>query len=104
MKYILSIFLLISTMSFAETCDTTIQCSGNVKTTTIVYENDTLFHMDQKDSLVHEVIIEKIIEVSNDVYKSVKQKDYGRVICGLLILCFVGYSFYKRKKCQEKKN
>ena len=97
MKYILSIFLLISTMSFAETCDTTIQCSGNVKTTTIVYENDTLFHMDQKDSLVHEVIIEKIIEVSNDVYKSVKQKDYGRVICGLLILCFVGYSFYKRK-------
>jgi len=98
MKYILSIFLLISTMSFAETCDTTIQCSGNVKTTTIVYENDTLFHMDQKDSLVHEVIIEKIIEVSNDVYKSVKQKDYGRVICGLLILCFVGYSFYKRKK------
>ena len=104
MKYILSIFLLISTMSFAETCDTTIECSGNVKTTTIVYENDTLFHMDQKDSLVHEVIIEKIIEVSNDVYKSVKQKDYGRVICGLLILCFVGYSFYKRKKCQEKKN
>ena len=104
MKYILSIFLLISTMSFAETCDTTIQCSGNVKTTTIVFENDTLFHMDQKDSLVHEVIIEKIIEVSNDVYKSVKQKDYGRVICGLLILCFVGYSFYKRKKCQEKKN
>ena len=104
MKYILSIFLLISTMSFAETCDTTIECSGNIKTTTIVYENDTLFHMDQKDSLVHEVIIEKIIEVSNDVYKSVKQKDYGRVICGLLILCFVGYSFYKRKKCQEKKN
>jgi len=104
MKYILSIFMLISTMSFAETCDTTIECSGNVKTTTIVYENDTLFHMDQKDSLVHEVIIEKIIEVSNDVYKSVKQKDYGRVICGLLILCFVGYSFYKRKKCQEKKN
>ena len=104
MKYILSIFLLISTMSFAETCDTTIQCSGNVKTTTIVYENDTLFHMDQKDSLVHEVIIEKIIEVSNDVYKSVKQKDYGRVICGFLILCFVCYSFYKRKKCQEKKN
>ena len=104
MKYILSIFLLISTMSFAQTCDTTIECTGNVKTTTIVYENDTLFHMDQKDSLVHEVIIEKIIEVSNDVYKSVKQKDYGRVICGLLILCFVGYSFYKRKKCQEKKN
>ena len=104
MKYILSIFMLISTMSFAETCDTTIECSGNVKTTTIVYENDTLFHINQKDSLVHEVIIEKIIEVSNDVYKSVKQKDYGRVICGLLILCFVGYSFYKRKKCQEKKN
>jgi len=104
MKYVLSIFLLISTMSFAEKCDTTIECSGNVKTTTIVYENDTLFHMDQKDSLVHEVIIEKIIEFSNDVYKSVKQKDYGRVICGLLILCFVGYSFYKRKKCQEKKN
>ena len=104
MKYVLSIFLLVSTMSFAEKCDTTIECSGNVKTTTIVYENDTLFHMDQKDSLVHEVIIEKIIEFSNDVYKSVKQKDYGRVICGLLILCFVGYSFYKRKKCQEKKN
>ncbi len=104
MKYILSIFLLISTISFAETCDTTIQCSGNVKTTTIVYENDTLFHMNQKDSLVHEVVIQKIIEVSNDVYKSVKQKDYGRVICGLLILCFVGYSFYKRKKCQKKKN
>ena len=61
MKYVLSIFLLISTMSFAEKCDTTIECSGNVKTTTIVYENDTLFHMDQKDSLVHEVIIEKIL-------------------------------------------
>lgn len=104
MKYILSIFLLISTMSFAEKCDTTIECSGNVKTTTIVYENDTLFHMDQKDSLVHEVIIEKIIEVSKDVYQSYKQKDYGRIACGILILCFVGYSFYKRKKCQKKKN
>tara|TARA_R110001632_G_scaffold37319_5_gene94255 strand:+ start:445 stop:750 length:306 start_codon:yes stop_codon:yes gene_type:complete len=101
MKYILIILLFISTITFAQTCDTTIECSGNVKTTTIVFENDTLFHMDQKDSLVHEVIIEKIIEVSKDVYHSVKQKDYGRVICGLLILCFVGYSVYvKRKKCK----
>lgn len=104
MKYVLTIFLFISTMSFAETCDTTIECSGNVKTTTIVYENDTLFHMSEKDSLVHEVIIQKIIEVSKDVIQSYKQKDYGRIACGILILCFVGYSFYKRKKCKEKKN
>ena len=60
--------------------------------------------MAEKDSLVHEVIIEKIVEISKDVYQSYKQKDYGRIACGILILCFVGYSFYKRKKCKEKKN
>ena len=101
MKYTLAIFLFISTIGFAETCDTTIECSGNVKTTTIVFENDTLFHMDQKDSLVHELYIEKIIEISKDVYHSVQKKDYGRLISALLILGFVGYSIYlKRKKCK----
>lgn len=102
MKYLLIIFLFINTTGFAQSCDTTVECSGNIKTTTIVYENDTLFHLDQKDSLVHEVIIEKIIEVSNDIYKSYKQKDYGRVVCGILIVGFVFYSFYKRRKCKEK--
>ena len=75
MKYTLAIFLFISTISFAETCDTTIECSGNVKTTTI--------------------------EISKDVYHSVQKKDYGRLISALLILGFVGYSIYlKRKKCK----
>ena len=59
--------------------------------------------MAEKDSLVHEVIIQKIIEVSKDVYQSYKQKDYSRIACGILILCFVGYSFYKRKNARKKR-
>jgi len=105
MKYLIILFLSINMFANGQTCDTIVECNGNIKTTTIVIENDTLFHLDQSDSLVHEVIIEKVIEISRDVIRAVKQKDYGRIAVSISILLFIGCCVYKRrKKCGEKKN
>lgn len=105
MKYILAIFLLISTISFAEKRDTIVECSDHEKTTTIIIENDTIIHTDSTDNFIHEVFIKEIIERTNDIYHFVQKKDYGRLICALLVLGFVGYSCYKkRKSCKQKKN
>ena len=104
MKYLIIIFLWFSTSALAFT-DTIVEQSEGVKTTTIIFENDTLVHTDSTDQIIHQVVIEKIIEKTNDIVQAYKKKDYGKVVSHLLIIAFVCYSIYlrrKQKKCKEK--
>lgn len=85
--------------------DTIVEQSEGVKTTTIIIENDTLVHTDSTDQIIHQVIIEKIIEKTNDIVQAYKKKDYGKVLSHILIVLFIGYSIYlrrKQKKCKDK--
>ena len=103
MKYLIIIFLWISTCAIASS-DTIVEQGENVKTTTIIIESDTLIHTDSMDYIVHEIVIEKIIEKTNDIIDAYKKKDYGRLVSTLLMVGFVIYSIYlrrKTKKCKE---
>jgi len=104
MKYLIIIFICISTSAFATT-DTIVEQSEGIKTTTIIFENDTLVHTDSTDQIIHQVVIEKIIEKTNDIVDAYKKKDYGKVLSHILIALFIGYSIYlrrKQRKCKEK--
>ena len=104
MKYLIIIFLWFSTSAFAFT-DTIVEQSEGIKTTTIIFENDTLVHTDSTDQIIHQVVIEKIIEKTNDIVQAYKKKDYGKVLSHILIVLFIGYSIYlrrKQKKCKDK--
>jgi len=104
MKYLIIIFICISTSAFATT-DTIVEQSEGIKTTTIIFQNDTLVHTDSTDQIIHQVVIEKIIEKTNDIVDAYKKKDYGKVLSHILIALFIGYSIYlrrKQRKCKEK--